>query len=93
MTYEENIYNQMKSDFMNKHKGALKIYTKPLEYNRYYKDYCFQDGATWSEISWLVEEVVEVMIRNIKTRVSVKLWKVEYFSTDDSKSRYYYEKA
>lgn len=93
MTYDENIYKQIKDEFMAKHTCERKVYTSPLVDNKYHKDYCYSDGANWSEITELVEEVVVVVVHSIRTKVTVKLWKTEYFSTDDSKSRYYYEKA
>lgn len=90
---EENIYSQIKREFMARHNCNLMVYTSPMIENTYHKEYSFEDGAQWNEIMELVEEVVEVEVHSMMMKVVVKLWKTEYFSTDDSKSRYYYEKA
>lgn len=59
-----------------------------------HKMVAWTDGATWWEITDTnYSEEVEIEVRGIKTKVTVQLRKTEYWSTEDSKSKYFYERA
>lgn len=55
---------------------------------------CWSDGATWWEITETnYSEEVEIEVHGIKVTVNVPLRKTEYWSTEDSESKYFYERA
>ncbi len=55
---------------------------------------CWEDGATWYEVTETnYSEQVEVEVHGITMTVTLPLRRTEYWSTDDSKSKYFYEKA
>ena len=91
-TYGEYLKEQM--TFAKKHnaKSECKIYTSPMENNRYHKEYCWEDGANWYEISELITETVEVAVHGLTMKVNVEMWRTEYWSTE-SGSKFFYEKA
>ena len=86
-------YSDEKDQFFRSHKNDFRIETSTMdEYGRYYKDYLFEDGAIWHEDMSPVFESATVEIKMVKVSVEVKMMRVEYYNTDDSTSRYYYEK-
>lgn len=91
VTYKE--YSEAKHNFFEKHNFDFTTTTSSMdEYGRYYKDYLFEDGAQWHEDmspEW-VKETVE--IKKCKVVVEVKMFRVEFYNTDDASSHYYYEK-
>lgn len=92
VTYTEYM-NDLKA-FSQKHnkKAELKIYTSPMENNRYHKNYCWSDGHEFCEVTELITEQVEIEVHGIKMNVSVEMWRTEYWSTE-APSKYFYEKA
>lgn len=55
---------------------------------------CWSDGATWYEVTETeYSEEAEVEVHGVKVKVNVPLRKTEYWSTEDSKSKYFYTKA
>lgn len=59
-----------------------------------HKTVCWSDGATWYEITETdYSEEVEIEVRGIKVKVNIPMRRTEYWSTEDSKSKYFYEKA
>ena len=93
VTYEE--YRKDLNSFVDKHsrKYDYKVYTSPFENNQYHKNYCFEDGATFTEINEMhVIETVEIEVHGLKFNVNVHLIRHEYWSTDDASSKYWYEK-
>jgi hypothetical protein len=93
VTYSE--YMQEHTNFARKHnqKSECKIYTSPMENNRYHKEYCWQHGANFYEVTELVTEKVKVMVHGIEVVVDVDFWRTEYWHSDNSKSKFFYEKA
>lgn len=62
------------------------------EYGRYYKLYNFEDGAIWFENMCPIFESFKVEVKKLEIEVEVKLLRTEFYSTEDSKSKFYYEK-
>ena len=91
VTYKE--YAKDLRDFSQKHnkKADLKIFTSPMVNDRYHKEYCWSDGATFYEINERVIEIAEAEVHGITVKVPVEMWRTEYWSTESS-SKYYYEK-
>lgn len=92
--YEE--YAEDLTRFINKHSIKSKlteIWTSQFENNMYRKAYMFEDGAEFWEVNRVIYERAASEIKGIRFTVDVKLIEHEYWSTDDSKSRYWYEKA
>lgn len=93
VTYDE--YSKDLKNFIDKHskKCDWKVYTSPLIDGQYHKNIVFEDGSEFTEINELnYSEVVEIMVHNIPATVTVDLIRHEYWSTDDSVSKYWYEK-
>lgn len=88
--YQKDLVN-----FCTKHneKADCIIYTSPMVNNSWHKEYCYSDGSTFYEINEIIEEKVEIEIHGIKANVTVKLYRTEYWSTDNSQSKFYYEKV
>jgi hypothetical protein len=91
MTVNYTEYMEELTKFLRKHnaKGECKIYTSPMENNRYHKEYCWEDGAMWSEITELITEEKEVQAHGLVFKVQVEMWITEFYSTE-SGSKYYY---
>ncbi len=80
VTYKE--YIEEKKAFFQKHNCTFSEYTSPMdEYGRYYKAYNFEDGAQWFESMSFAPVEAEV-----------KMFKTEYWNTDNATSKFYYEK-
>jgi hypothetical protein len=95
MTVSYIEYSQQKQRFLGTI-GEWNVYTSPMdEYGRYYKQYVGPKG-TWYEAMEPVEEEVEaeVVVHGIavKIRQTVKFLRTEFWSTKDSRSKFYYEK-
>ena len=85
-------YMSDKDSFFKAHGYAFKVYTSSLDqYNRYHKEYCFEDGACWYEICGPVTVAEDVEIKLAKVRVEVKMFRTEYYSSDCSRRKYYHE--
>lgn len=92
VTYKE--YTEDLTNFIKKYskKYDYKVYTSPLQNGQYHKNYVFENGATFTEINEMnYFENVEVTVHNIPVIVTVNLIRHEYWSTDDSVSKYWYE--
>lgn len=89
-TYRE--YNEEITKFAQKHnkKSECRIYTSGMENNRYHKEYCWADGANWYEVTELITEDVTVEVHGLTFTTTVEMWRTEYWSTEDSKSKYFY---
>lgn len=93
MTVNYNTYKEEKMAFFNKHNNDFRCETSSMdEYGRYWKTYFFEDGARWYEIMSpeYVTQVIE--IKMCKVEVGVKMFRTEFWNTDSSIPRYYYEK-
>ena len=83
-------YMKDKAEFFKKH-GDYKLHDSGMSQNGYLKSYCFDDGADFYELCGPVTEEVEVELHGVKAKVPVKLFRTEYWSSEDS-SKFYYEK-
>lgn len=91
VTYEK--YTADKKAFLSKHgKKGWSVDTSGMDqYGRYHKIYMCDDGATFTEEMYPTYEKGEAEIRGIKIPVEVKMMRIEYYSTDNADSNYYYE--
>ena len=93
MTVNYEQYSNEKKDFFNKHDNDFRCETSSMdEYGRYYKTYIFTDDAIWYEVMGPTYETVEVEVKMVKMNIEVKMFRTEFWNTDDSKSKYYFEK-
>lgn len=93
MTVDYKKYSADKKAFFNKHKNNFDCMTTQMDqYGRYGKIYNFEDGAIWYENMAPTYETAEVMVKLVPIKVEVKMFRTEYYSTDDATSKYYYEK-
>lgn len=93
MTVPYNEYQSIKEAFFKEHNYDFKVGTSELdEYGVYYKTYVFEDNAIWFErmSPEFIKEAVE--LKFTKVDVEVKMLRTEFWNTDDSTSRYCYEK-
>ena len=92
MTVSYGEYNRELADFAAKHnkKGECKIYTSPMENDRYHKEYVWSDGSEWYEVTELIREKGTINVHGIEFVVEVEMWRTEFWSSDNSKSKYYY---
>ena len=93
MTVNYNTYNEERKAFFKKHHNYFNCETSYMDcYGRYHKVYSFADGAQWHEIMSPEYVSREVEIKMCKVMVEVKMFRTEFWSTDNSSSKYYYEK-
>jgi hypothetical protein len=91
VTYEQ--YNEEKAAFFAKHDNDFKVESKyGSESSSYLKTYVFEDGACWHELLRNVHEEAEFTHRGITFKSNVSLAQMEFWDSDNSKSRYYYSK-
>lgn len=81
--------------FAEKHNenGGVKTYTSPMENDRYHKEICWEDGATWYEVTEKIWETVPLTVHGVECHAYVELWRTEFWSTDNGHSQYCYQKA
>ena len=93
MTVNYKEYEELRKRFFEKHNYDYRIETSVMdEYGNYHKEYIFEDDAIWYESYKHTYEKVEVEIKKVKVNVEVKLFCTEFWNTEDSKSKYFYEK-
>lgn len=97
MTVSYITYKYEKDMFFKKHKYDFETNTSPMdEYGKYHKTYVFKDGAVWYETMFpeYVKQEIETEIKfiKIKTEIEIKMFVIEFWNTDNSKSKKYYEK-
>lgn len=95
VNYEE--YWKIKRSFLARHNNDFRVDTSSMDgYGCYHKEYVCSDGAIFYETmspEFATKEIeFEVKMINVKTEVTVKLLRTEFWSSDDSVSRSYYEK-
>ena len=91
-TVNYETYTEEKLAFIKKH-GSYKLTTSAMnEVGGYHKDYCFDDGASFTECMNPVEEEVEAKAHGLTFKVTVKMMETEYWDTDNSTSRFLYER-
>lgn len=87
-------YNAQKKAFNKKHWGSRGAKeTGHVNGEIIYKTVSFEDGHTWEEVTVPVYEVVEVKKHNITIPVEIKFYRTEVWDSENSFSRYLYEKA
>lgn len=95
MTVDYSTYESEKMAFIKKHGGDFRVITSPMdEYGRYTKVYAYNNGCVFfQEIMSPFETHRRVWVDEFKKYADVKLdlLKIEFFSTDDSRSKYCYE--
>lgn len=84
-------YEEMKKSFFRRHKGDFQCDTRGSSAENYNKTYSFKDGASWYEVMTreTVTDRVEIKFYNVP--VSVDMMKIEFWNSDDSSSKVYYE--
>lgn len=89
VTYQE--YNDEKQAFFRKHKNDYELETQGGSAEYYRKTYAFKDKAVWYEV--MMKQTVSERVEVYKCNVNVELdmLQTEYWSSDDSKSKFYYE--
>lgn len=75
---------------LKKKNADYRVFTSPMIDNVYHKEYCFTDGAVFCERIEIIEECFEVERHGILVEVKATFQQVEYWSTDDSVSKYTY---
>ena len=94
MTVNYEQFQNEKKAFFAKHNHDFNICTSPMdEYDRYCKDYLFADGHVWHEDYspvWM-HEIVQGKYCG-KISVDTKMFRTEYYNTENADSKYYYEK-
>lgn len=85
VTYKE--YEEAKRVFIEKHKGIKQVNTSETEHGSYHKEYVANDGRVFYEINSV--EYVKAEIK--KASVTIKMFKTEFFSADNSKSTFCYQ--
>lgn len=88
---ELRTYKEMENEFIEfakKHNNDFNVETSPMVNNAYHKNYYFADGAVWTECNDIVIESIEAVVHGVKVVALVKMTRCEYWSTDDSKSKY-----
>lgn len=86
-------YNDQKAAFYRKHfgeRGGRESGSVDGETIR--KTVCFEDGHVWNEITEPLYEKIEVEKYGLKFSVLVKMYRTEIWDSEDSSSRYLYEK-
>ena len=92
MIMDYNEYMEAKRAFFKKHKGFADVDTTPMDqYNRYSKTYTCEDGAQWSEHMSYEWEIIETEVKKVHITTQVKLFRTEFYNTDNAESNYYYE--
>ena len=95
MTVTWSEYEKDFGEFLKKHqKGSneISVSTSPMTNDRYHKTYASTDGGEFTEINERVTEMAEAEIHGLKVTVPVVLYRTEYWSTDNSKSKFVYSK-
>lgn len=88
-------YQEDLKAFCEKHNknSECTIVTSPFTNNQYHKSYMYSDGATFTEINERIFEEIETEIHGIKVKTMVELFRTEYWSTDNSRSNFVYERV
>ena len=85
-------YERDKREFFTKHHNDFQCESKGTSAEFYDKLYTFVDGAVWHEVMMKVDVEVETEIYFVKLKVPVELFQVEYYNSDTSENKFYYEK-
>lgn len=91
-SYEE--YTKQKRDFFIKHTcdtDNVEEWNNPSDHGTLMKRFVFGDGACWFECSDRVFETGTVHLHGYEIHRKVEFFRTEFWSTDNSRSQYYYE--
>ena len=92
MTMSE--YNNQKAAFYRKHgKNRGGRERGHVEGETIRKTVLFEDGHVWEEVTEPVYETAEIEKHGIKFIIKLKMYRTEFWNSEDSRSRYLYEKA
>lgn len=96
MTVSYETYRADKEAFLKKHPDWTVDTSSMDEYGRYSKQYMSTDGAIFTEEMYPCWETAEAKVELhgviVTLKDDIKFMRIEYYSTDDSQSRYYYER-
>lgn len=93
MTIDYRDYTDEKQEFFKTHHYDYRVYTSGLdEYDCYHKEYVFTDGAIWYELMGAVTESATINVHGLEIKTDVRLYRTEYWSTENAISKFYYEK-
>lgn len=90
-TYEGYLNDLEK--FINKHskKADWRVITSPYKNGQYHKQYVFEDGAILTDVNYMEGETYPVFVEELGFTANIPVIKHEYWSTDESGSKYWYE--
>ena len=94
MTVDYKEYTKDLQDFIKKHgKQGWEVQTSPMdEYGYYHKEYICNDGAIFYEVMGPEYCKQKVTVKMVEVEVEIKLFRTEYWSSDNASSKFYYEK-
>lgn len=86
-------YLKEQAEFINKHSvnGSCEVHTKHLECGGYSRKAQWQDGAFWIETTMPVIETKTIEAHGIVVKANVKLWRTEYWSSESTDVKCFYE--
>lgn len=91
MTVSFNEYQKDLKDFCKKH-TIIRVETSSLT-NDIYRKYYISDKGCFYEVNSIVEVDAKAVAYEIEVPTKVKLFRTEYWSTDNSVSKYCYERV
>lgn len=84
-------YYEVLREFFDKH-VIINVETSPMVNNDYHKTYHCEDGICLYENNRIVTEEVDVKVKGVKAKATVRLWETEIWS-DEFPSMYLYEQV
>ena len=92
MTMQE--YLSSKANFISKHFGERGFREDGgVVGEKIHKVLVFEDGAQWYEITEPIWEKLSGTLHGIPVETKVRMYRTEFWDSDNSKSRYLYESA
>ena len=86
-------YWDKKMAFFKKHPMDT-VHTSPMDsYGCYSKTYVCEDGAQWFESNGIVPVTERVVVRGVSVEVTVKLFRTEFWNTEEAGTGVLYEEA
>ena len=93
MVVNVRTYEYEKKNFFEKHNYDFHCETSSMdEYGRYHKEYIFEDGSIWYEVMGPVFVSQEVTVKECTMNVEFKMFQTEFWNSENSNSKFYYEK-
>lgn len=84
-------YNDIKKLFFRKHNNDFQCETEGSSAEYYRKTYIFEDHSIWYEVMQKKTIIAQAKYYNIEFPTEVEVMETEFWSTDNSESKYYYE--